>query len=179
MSKKETLDSVFRFLGIMLLAFWVSGCGENRTHYLGWVTSTVDGYFRLEEEKPNTTKIILVREYQRTFIVTSKGNLDKINAKLIYPDKNGYFRTTFPSDVYRLDIYFVARGYLHDVASFSRTLGVGRIHYVTTLKNDPNWKENLAVQIHPFLSGYIVEKGYSMPPKDQLFLGKWLNENQK
>jgi hypothetical protein len=42
------------------------------------------------------------------------------------------------------------------------------------------WRNQFILQIGPFLDNFILEQRYQMPDSQQLFIGKWLdNERSK
>ncbi|MGK0289720.1 MAG: hypothetical protein ACI86H_001166 [bacterium] len=184
MSYKTRRSVLFLIVFVSCMIF-LSSCSGKGKYHAGLYTTEVYGKVSLgnlttlpelsEEERP----FILVQKYHRLFIQTSQGYLERVSASIVYPQPDGSYIVKLGDEVTRLDLFYIAKGYLQDVVNFRRSLGIGKIEYNPILRLDPNWQQSFSIQLRPFLSGFVVEQRYQMPLLDQVFLGKWLNPEEK
>ena len=63
---------------------------------------------------------------------------------------------------------------------FRRQIGIGKLDFDAKLSQSEMWRNQFLLQIGPFLDNFILEQRYQMPDSQQLFIGKWLdNERSK
>ena len=165
-----------RRVWLLLLALALASCSEQVGYQVGFVTREVTGKV---EAEGGAAPLVLVRMHLATFVESSQGRIHQPRAKLAYPDPKGVYLVYMEDEVDAVDLYYFAKGHKTAQASFSRTLGVKAYQFDVKLKTDPNPKNGYYLGLKPLLSGYITEPRYQLPPKDQLFLGQWMDQAEK
>jgi len=162
-----------KWFGLALFGLLFAGCSSQVDYQIGVVTNEVKGSLTAPDEaKP----LILVRMSIATFAVSGLGQVHQARAKLVYPDKSGFYSVKMDAEVDQVDLYYLGQGHKVAQASFSRTLGVQAYVLDVTLKTEKNPKLGYFSGLKPLLTQYIVEPRFKMPPKDQLALAKWMDE---
>ena len=154
----------------------VASCASRIGYTVGVVTGRVEGIISFDSSHTQPAAFIVVKQYNRTFMETSKGYLHSVSAVLVFPKENGEYSVPFNSDVDQLDLFFFAKGHRVDSETFPRTLGIGSYHYNVALRSDPMFRESFYLSIKPMLSEFILEDRYEMPQNQQMFLSDWFRE---
>ncbi|OGG98139.1 MAG: hypothetical protein A2508_09290 [Candidatus Lambdaproteobacteria bacterium RIFOXYD12_FULL_49_8] len=168
----------FWFLGLALL-LWLGGCSEKVGYQVGFVTREVNGLITLADASADTgpRPFVLATLHAATFLEQSDGKrLHQLRASLARPERGGRYLVRFDDEVDRVDLIFVAAGYIPARASFDRTLGVSAYSFDIELKKDPQWHKGYYIGLKAILADYITEPRYRLAPKDQLFLGQWMDQ---
>ena len=101
-------------------------------------------------------------------------------ARLVLPKEDGRFRIHFDLEASAIELIFVASGYTMERFRFRRQIGIGKLNFDAKLSQSEMWRNQFLLQIGPFLDNFILEQRYQMPDSQQLFIGKWLdNERSK
>lgn len=161
---------------LLPLIFFLHNCSSEVKYHAGIVTTSVSGKITQAGEPVPEKIFIIVRKHNKTLIETSQGYLHRISAEVVFPGADGKYDVEMADAVDEIDLYVIAKGYSVDSHNFRRTLGVGRYELDIDLKKSENWRSEYGYFIKPFISDFIVEPRYKLPPTHQMFLGDWINE---
>ncbi|MBT4527038.1 MAG: hypothetical protein HOC24_10835 [Deltaproteobacteria bacterium] len=171
------LIKTFQRVCLISLLLGAIGCSGKINYHIGIVTHSVTG--KIERESAATYQsetFILVKEYVRTFMSTSDGDLHRIAAKIVKADKKGNYNISYDSDVSKLDLFYLSEGHLIDSESFKKTLFIGSYEYNMRLKTDSDYRNSYYLVIKPMLVELITEPRYRLSITDQIFLKNWMNQ---
>ncbi len=123
---------------------------------------------------------IIARSYYFQFFETAEDRPFYFpRASLIFPDSEGRFTIPFDWKAVRMDLTFVASGYVMNNLSFQRQIGIGDLFYEVSMKKTAGWQDHLFVTVSPFLQQFILEQNFQMAQAHQLFLGDWLSQQKE
>ena len=166
----------------LLITLILVGCYPESLNYkLGWGTRFVEGTVLDDSgEVLKSKSFIVVLEYYSQFIqFENESPLYAPEARLIFPEENGRYRTGFDLEASAIELAFVASGYELLRFSFQRQIGIGELSFNARLSRSEMWKNQFLIQTSPFLENFILEQRYKMPDSQQLFLGNWLDTERK
>ncbi len=162
--------------------FIQTGCFSPQVDFQwGWYTRQVNGTMLYEEGNELARQgFIIVRTYYSQFVETAEAQTIYFpQARLIFPDSEGRFTIPFDWKAVRVDLTFVASGYVMNHLSIQRQVGVGDIFYEVPMQKTEGWQDHLFVTVSPFLQQFILEQDYQMAQAHQLFLGDWLSRQKE
>jgi len=152
----------------------VAGCSQGVEIRPGWTTTKVVGQMKPQEG------FILVERQDQTFLPQGEtGYLNRSSAELVLPDAEGNYQVEWPTETVSLTLTYIAAGHVPVKRGFDRSLGVGAYESQVELALAANWAEIFYVNLRPYLSQFITESAFQMPPPDQLFLGNWMNQSEE
>ena len=163
--------------GIMIL----SGCYPDHVRYKwGWATNRIQG--NLVDSKGGALpkgNFIVVQEYYSQFVqFEGEPPIYTPRARLVFPEKDGSFNLSFDLQASKIELTFLAPGYVMQRFFFLRQMGVGDLNYQAVLQKTAGWQDHLFIFISPFLQQFILEDAYRMPETYQLYLGEWLEREK-
>jgi hypothetical protein len=177
-----------------LISLSLPGCLPPHADYeVGFGTTEIIGTVRVGETDPvESDAIIVILKNHYKFIPLSqtddffvRGPPETIRS-ITHPtahiqrvDPSGRFLIHMPADVISVDIMFIAADHLTDTFHFARSLGLGRITYVATLRAMHDWRSHFYTYLEPQLQHLIVEQRYRMADKEQKALGDWLHDQKR
>jgi hypothetical protein len=176
------------FLGLALVAlFCLAGCLPQQASYdFGISTSQIVG--DLEVEDPDTAGPPLVFVYKYHYLFVNESSDDPVphtpstvaraTASLAPVLSDGSFSISVPTDVVRLEVFFISPDRLTDIFQFQKQVGIGRVVYHARLKRMPDWRSHFYTYLKPELENVIVDSRYELPPQDQAQLAAWLTQQQ-
>ncbi len=173
---KNTISSARYFIFLTCLLVLPFGCLGPVKYNPGIYTRVVTGNITVEKPSAQGKSFVLIQNYHRTFLETSKGYLYRVTASIAYPDEKGSYSVAFDTNTVQLDLTFYADGCVTNANRFHRTLGIGKYEYNVELKEDTTWRNNYYLFIKPTLMEYITEERYLMTQRDKLFIGDWLSK---
>ena len=181
-TRKSSILKKLSFFVILASLFLQTGCYSPQVDYQwGWFTQQVRGKM-LDEEGNELAQqgFIIVRTYYSQFVETVGDHpIYFPQARLIFPNSEGRFTITFDWKAVRMDLTFVASGYVMNHLSIQRQIGIGDIFYEVSMNKTTGWQDHLFVTVSPFLQQFILEQGFQMAQAHQLFLGDWLSEQKE
>lgn len=181
MNMTAGLQKLFRASAAWAFILVLTGCYPPQVQYQwGWATQRVTGTMTNEAGEPLAEPgFIVVRSYYSQFVELSPGQpLYFPQARLFFPDKQGRFNIPFDLKAVKLNLNFIAAGYVMQSISFKRQLGVGNFSYEAKMRHTAGWQDHLFVTVSPFLQQFILEQDFQMAQVHQLYLGDWLSEEK-
>ena len=144
----------------------------------GFFTQRISGLVTDEDGKPIESVFIIVRKYYSQ-IVSLEEKIYTPEASLVFPNEYGDFSLAMESSVAKLDLLFIASGYVMQSFSFQRQTGIGDISYYAQMKQTHAWREHFFVNIQPLLQHLILEKRYLLPNRHLAFLDEWQEQEKE
>lgn len=177
-----------RYLNVLLTIWFVgaiSACTslkelccypESVKYEWGWATQQINGSVQGIDKNPLPDQsFILVRTYYSQFVqFGEEAPLYFPQASLVFPDPQGNFSVPMNFGAAKIDLTFIASGYLMQNFAFQRQVGVGNLTYRARMEKTLGWQDHLFVSVMPFLQEFIIEQRYQLARAHQLFLGDWL-----
>ena len=165
---------------ILLLALQVPLLGAclppQASFSLGLGTSHIHGFIiTAPEQTLPGGPLVVAYAYHHQFVTRADGTALLVpTGRVVKPGPQGDFVIDVPADVVRMEILFIAPGYLTDLFRFQRQLGVGDIEYRAALQAMPDWRSHYYTYLSPRLEELILDQRYRLAPAEQQLLGQWL-----
>ncbi len=165
----------------MMLLF-LFGCSTNfyppnMDYEVGFFTDRIAGLVTDEEGRFIEGSFVIVRKYY-SHVVSLEEKIYTPEASLVFPNEYGDFSVTMESSVAKLDLIFIASGYVMQSFSFQRQIGIGNLSYYAQLKPTEAWREHFLVNIQPLLQHLILEERYLLPAIHLAFLDEWQDKEK-
>ncbi len=167
---------------LLVLFLLLSGCFSPSVQVApGWTTETVSGTIAEAQGEPLVhASFVVVQEFHRSPIQFDGEPARFIpQARLVFPDADGFFQTGFDLRASQLQLTVIAPGYQMAHFSFNRQLGVGALRYDARLAAAERWRDHFLLQVVPFLDRFILDSRYAMPEAQQLFVGEWMDQQRE
>jgi hypothetical protein len=181
------------WLGIALMLLpGLAGCLPPQASYsVGLSTSEIVGDLEVEDPDTAGKPLILVYEYHYLFVQLNSGDdanvpqhlpedtPTRLTASLAHVLSDGSFSVYLPTDVVKVEMFFISPDRLTEIFQFQKQLGVGRIVYHARLKRMPDWRSHFYTYLIPELEHVIAVSSYDFPVQDQAVLASWIGEQRK
>ncbi|MGK5090636.1 hypothetical protein WDW89_01320 [Deltaproteobacteria bacterium TL4] len=168
-------------LPILGLSLLLNACYPHHVDYRwGWTTEKIEGVMFSSDGNPlPQNSFIVIREYYAQFVqFEGESPLYVPQARIVYPDKKGAFKINFDYRASKIDLTFVASGYLIQQFFFQRQMGVGTLQYQASMEKTQGWQDHLFITLSPLLQQFILDQRFQMPDTDQLFVAEWLEQEK-
>ena len=183
---------IFLFGLLAFLTVSAGGCVQQGASFeLGFGTNRINGVIDFGETVPDRRDgLIVILKYHYTFLprfdqeddpsaISSSGSHTHPTAHVLPMERDGVFSVSIPTDVVSVFILFVAADRETDLFRFSRSLGIGDIHYQARLVPVRGWRNHFYTYLEPQLKHLIVETRYGLSSRDQQILTTWLDRQME
>ena len=169
---------------LIIIILILQGCVNNSfypanmDYEFGFFTQRISGLITDNEGQQIENSFIIIRKYYSQ-VISVEEKIYTPEVSLLFPNEYGDFTITMESSVAKIDLLFIASGYVMQSFLFQRQIGIGNISYYAKMQSTNAWKEHFFLNIQPLLQHLILEKRYLLPEIHQSFLDEWQEKEKQ